>query len=269
MYFWGESPYGTVPYDPVMADQINASVPLPDGAFNATADQLPGTQPRIPWVAPNFFYVTFAQAAYYVASLNYNSTAFPECGALGPGQPGLSTNDPSWTQSSSPWATPRQCVWPSALDNNRVCDDGSGQSSGAYTCGVPPPWSTDHQTLPGVVTPGTTWAAAVLSIRRRPRTCGNPYDATGNPRFSNPRVMRDEVTTDLNTIENGDWIVPAFLFMLESVTLESWTTLMYNLQGEACARANSRGQRHLGRATLQMGTTSTLRPCTASCLLSS
>lgn len=215
-----------------MAALVNASVPLPDGAFNATSDQLPGQQPNIPWTAPNFFYLTFAQAAYYVASLNYNSTAFPECGALGPGQPGLATDDPSWTQSTSPWATPRQCAWPSALDNNRVCDDGTGQSSGAYTCDVPPPWSTDRQTLPGIVKPGTTWAAAVLSIRRRPRTCGNPFDAKGNARFINSRVMRDEVTTDLNSIENGDWIVPAFLFMLESVTLESWSTLMYNLQGD-------------------------------------
>lgn len=231
VYFWGESPTGTVPSDPVMEVYVNASLPLPDGAYDATKDQVPGVARHIPWVAPNFFYLTFAQAAYYVASLTYNRTAFPECGAPGPGQPGLSTNDASWQQDTSPWAEPRQCVWPSDLQNNRVCDDGSGGAGGAYTCNGPaPPWAVDTSTLPGIVTPGTAWAAAVLSIRRKARTCGSPYDAQGNDRFTDARVMRDEVTSDINTIENGDWIVPAMLFMLESVTLESWSTLMYNLQ---------------------------------------
>ena len=230
VYFWGESPSGTVPSDPLMSAFPNATLPLPLRAYNDTADQILGSQPHIAWQAPNFFYVTFAQAAYYVASLTYNSTAFPECGSTGPGQPGLPLNDAKWAQDTSPWSTPRQCVWPSDLQNNRVCDDGSGGASGAYTCGAPQPWATDMATLPGIVQPHTSWAAAVISLRRKKRTCGSPYDSLGNKRFSDPRVMRDEVTTDLNTIQNGDWILPAMLFMLESVTLESWTTLMYNLQ---------------------------------------
>jgi hypothetical protein len=181
-----------------MAQYPNATVPLPAGARDATADQVPSAPQSVPWTPPSFFYVTFAQAAFYVASLTFNRTAFPECGAPAPGAPGLPTQDASWQQDTSPWATPRRCVWPSDLNNNRVCDDGG---MGANTCQDPQPWATDMVTLPSVVTQGSPWAAAVLSVRRKPRTCGSPYDGNGNPRFVDARVMRDEVTGDINTIE--------------------------------------------------------------------
>jgi len=60
-------------------------------------------------------------------------------------------NDPRWDKSSSPWRTPRDCVWPSVTQNyyQRLC---SLSGKGAYVC-------------------------------PQGQTCGSNYDYSGNARF--------------------------------------------------------------------------------------
>lgn len=104
----------------------------------------------------------------------------------------------TWTQASSPWATPRDCVWPIATNQTRNCNPDSD-------------WTT-HSCL--------LW-----------QTCGNNYDAFGNPRFSSHLIMRSA-----DYIEDLTWgyvgfnnIFDIFLNLFECLTMEGWTQYTYRL----------------------------------------
>lgn len=121
-------------------------------------------------------------------------------------------DDPSWTQSTSPWFLKQteKCIWP--IDNNdeRIC---SLSSIGNYHC--PPLY------LPGDDDP-------IL------RTCGSNYDAFGNPRFPNhlepygfERMKSGTYIESLNWgFTNFDNFGAAFLTTFQVITLEGWTNVM-------------------------------------------
>lgn len=131
-----------------------------------------------------------------------NRTAFPYCGVTDLGS-AIPLDDKAWEQVSSPWVTPRMCVWPTYDDTISTCaqDDGSGK----HKCGA--------------------WGSVQL-------TCGSNYDRFGNPRFAVQRVMDYAVWhTELSFGYNSfDWIGIGFLTIFQSITMEGWTDVMYNVQ---------------------------------------
>ncbi len=114
-------------------------------------------------------------------------------------------DDAAWTQSTSPWFIqgPKNCIWPVDDTDGRVC---SLNEVGRHHC------PSD-------------------------RTCGSNYDAFGNPRFidSNQpygysRMKYGTFIEDLNWgFTNYDSFLPAFLTTFQVITLEGWTSVMYQL----------------------------------------
>ena len=123
-------------------------------------------------------------------------------------------DDPTWTQSTSPWFVqgPQDCIWPIDNDDERVCSLGK---SGNHDC------PALHQSLGGKID----------------RTCGSNYDAFGNPRFIDSdkpygysRMKSGNFIEGLNWgFTNYDSFLPAFLSTFQSITLEGWTDIMYQV----------------------------------------
>jgi hypothetical protein len=116
-------------------------------------------------------------------------------------------NHDSWTQSTSPWLGGHDCYWPLAaeeLDNERVCTGTEKARSGGYEC------------------PGET-------------LCGSNYDIFGNERFNSAAIMESyaygDFTAGLNFgYTNFDNMANAFLTIFQSVTMEGWVDIMYQVQ---------------------------------------
>lgn len=162
----------------------------------------PGASPasQLPWDAPSPYYVDYGAATAYIYSIVNNRTAFPFCGAgqlvnpLANGSSGerwpasgIPLSESTWTDETSPWATPRMCVWLIDEDDDRVCSL-SGPGMGAYACQIDP--SVD-EALPLQLQPPSDLAVAnaTLALRFAPRTCGSSWDSFDNPRFADAGVM--------------------------------------------------------------------------------
>lgn len=123
-------------------------------------------------------------------------------------------DDPSWTQSSSPWFTkgPQDCIWPIDNSDERVC---SLSGKGGHKC------SPLYGSTSGAVN----------------RTCGSNFDRFGNPRFINtiepygyPRMKSGNFIEGLNWgFTNYDSFPSAFLTTFQAITLEGWTDVMYQI----------------------------------------
>ncbi len=123
-------------------------------------------------------------------------------------------DDRRWTQSSSPWFVqgPQDCIWPIDNDDERICSLGKG---GKHKCA--PIYQTDG--------------------RISERTCGSNFDSFGNPRFIDstepygyPRMKSGTFIEGLNWgFTNYDSFLPAFLTTFQSITLEGWTDIMYQV----------------------------------------
>lgn len=154
------------------------------------------------------FYVTKEQAEQYVHSLVNDREMFPYCGAgdfingneLGGVWPqtGIPVYSSSWTKDSSPWSTPRECVWPIDHADTRVC---TLSGTGLHSCGAE-------------------------------RWCGSNYDQFGNERFTHERVMQSSTfICDLNWgLTQFDSIGSAFLTIFQCITTEGWSSIMYQVQ---------------------------------------
>ncbi|CAM9437003.1 unnamed protein product, partial [Chrysoparadoxa australica] len=121
----------------------------------------------------------------------------------------VANDDPNWKRrKDSPWAIPRDCVWPVDEDDTRVCSRLPKYSGGWHQC---PNW-------PGDV-----------------KTCGSNYDWLGNPRFIDslepygyPRLDSGTFNEDLNWgFTVFDHFGKAILTVFQSVTVEGWTDVMY------------------------------------------
>lgn len=121
-------------------------------------------------------------------------------------------DDPSWTQSSSPWFLKGQqnCTWPIDNDDERVC---SLSSFGYHKCSV----------------------SYVSSLEKDiNRTCGSNYDKFGNYRFINDvkpygidRMNSGTYIEALNFgFTNFDSFISAFVTTFQIITLEGWTDIM-------------------------------------------
>jgi hypothetical protein len=116
-------------------------------------------------------------------------------------------DDGNWLKSTSPWATPQDCYWPVDETQMSFCRLNNG---GMYKC------------LHGTETiPKENWT-----------WCGSNFDAKGNPRFKNHRIMNEATFQgDLNWgYANYDNIFEALLTVFQVITLEGWTDLMYFAQ---------------------------------------
>eukprot|EP00947_MAST-08B_sp_MAST-8B-sp1_P003925 g3925.t1 len=105
----------------------------------------------------------------------------------------------SWTQRASPWRTPQPCFWPTNDDDMRLCNPAG---IGNHQCQLAVEW------------------------------CGSNYDPTGLPRFSNERALTDPTySEDLNWgITTFDNMGSAALSIFQSITMEGWVDIMYQLQ---------------------------------------
>ncbi len=122
-------------------------------------------------------------------------------------------DDPSWTQSTSPWFLkgPQNCTWPIDEDDERIC---SATGSGHHLC------SPIYNSL------------AEDDVVNR--TCGSNYDRFGNPRFINdiepygyPRMKSGTFVEDLNWgFTNFDTFLSAFITTFQVITLEGWTDIL-------------------------------------------
>ena len=128
--------------------------------------------------------------------------------------PGVPNDDPSWTAETSPWAEPRDCVWPVDGGDGRVCGPAG---RGARGCGRPAELSN-----------GT---ATVLVER----TCGSDHDAFGNARFVSSAVPYGHDRMEHAWYgESSNWGYTAFdstlgamMTAFQCVTLEGWSEVMY------------------------------------------
>jgi hypothetical protein len=197
-------------------------------------EELEAAPADLPWTLPDLNYVSYAAAANYVWQITYNRSAFPSCGAgelVDPGagpsgarwpDSGISVDDPTWTQSTSPWSTPQLCVWPMDSDDQRICSIGSS----GYRCGLDPTLTTD---LPRHIPAGSATANRTLQLRFTDRTCGSNYDADGNDRFIDGAFMASEDSADAleDGVVNFDNLGSALLLLFQCLTQEGWTTIMY------------------------------------------
>ena len=131
-----------------------------------------------------------ATAAAYIAQVVADREAYPWCA------PAL--HDDSWTFSTSPWHTARECVWPIVVSDTLLC---SPDESGLHTCG-PGQW------------------------------CGSNYDEFGNPRFAHEGFMNSGTfIKELNYgYTNFDWFAAAFLTIFQAITMEGWVDILYQIQ---------------------------------------
>lgn len=123
-------------------------------------------------------------------------------------------DDPTWTQSTSPWFIkgPQDCIWPIDNDDERVC---SLSSKGGHRC--TPLYQSNSESAN--------------------RTCGSNFDAFGNPRFVDtiqpygyPRMKSGNFVEGLNWgFTNYDSFPSAFVTSFQVITLEGWTDIMYQI----------------------------------------
>ena len=115
--------------------------------------------------------------------------------------------DDTWTQATSPWNTPQDCIWPLDSDNGRVC---SVDGTGMHTCNH---WDASAK----------TW-------------CGSAYDWKGNMRFISSLIPYDtfDRVKDGEFDEGLAWgftsydnIFRAFTSTFQAVSQEGWTGIMY------------------------------------------
>lgn len=126
--------------------------------------------------------------------------------------------EPSWTQSSSPWATSRECWWPLDSDDDRLCAFDS--SFGDHKC--------EHD--------------AQFMNESDFRWCGSNFDALGNRRFSGGLIEgvqwgAEDLTNNATFVEGLNWgyttfdnIFVAFLSIFQSITLEGWSDILYQVR---------------------------------------
>lgn len=127
---------------------------------------------------------------------------------------GVPNDDPSWTVETSPWATPRDCVWLVDEGDGRICGPGG---RGGRGCDRPAELSN-----------GT----ATVSVER---TCGSDHDAFGNARFVSSEIPYGHDRMEHATYNAAfNWGYTAFDSTLEAlmtafqcVTLEGWSEVMF------------------------------------------
>ena len=124
----------------------------------------------------------YCNASAYFATIAFDHVAYPPCSdAQGNVIP---IDDDSWTtQKSSPWNTPRQCVWPIDSSDSRLCT----LADGIHSCSS---FSWDSTTCAGVR--GTLQPANIsgpVGTGTTYPTCASSYDRFGNERFVNDRFM--------------------------------------------------------------------------------
>eukprot|EP00945_MAST-04E_sp_MAST-4E-sp1_P008438 g8438.t1 len=115
-----------------------------------------------------------------------------------PGVP-IPVENPNWVDmKDSPWIESQPCFWPSDASDERVCS--LPDSSGDYEC-------PNHL------------------------ACGSAYDSFGNPRFRDPRAMRqaDFVEGRNFGFTNFDNFINAFVTIFQCITMEGWVDVMYQL----------------------------------------
>lgn len=127
----------------------------------------------------------------------------------------LVSDQPSWTKDDSPWSTPRDCWWPVDADDERLCTT----TSGKHKC--------HHSDL----IDESEW-----------RWCGSNYDALGNARFTGGIVngevwTEDRLMTNATYLESLNWgyttfdnIFVAFLTIFQSITMEGWSDIQYQVR---------------------------------------
>lgn len=126
-------------------------------------------------------------------------------------------DEPSWTQSSSPWSTPRECWWPIDSEDERLCTSNSG--SGKHKCEHDERYMNESEF----------------------RWCGSNYDALGNPRFTGGVIGGVEwgaarLTDNATFVQSLNWgytnfdnIFVAFLTIFQSITMEGWSDVLYQV----------------------------------------
>lgn len=139
------------------------------------------------------------------------------------------TDDESWTQRSSPWATARDCWWPLDVEDTRLCAFDS--SSGNHKC--------DHN-------------AESTASEGDFRWCGSNYDALGNQRFTGGVIegvewSAAELTANATFVEDLAWgyttfdnMFAAFLSIFQSITLEGWSDILYQVLVCVCVYVRCR-----------------------------
>ncbi|CAN0277135.1 unnamed protein product [Pylaiella littoralis] len=127
-------------------------------------------------------------------------------------------DEPSWTQSSSPWSTPRECWWPVDSEDERLCTSNSG--SGKHKCEHDERYMNTSEF----------------------RWCGSNYDALGNPRFAGGVIEGVEwkasrLTDNATFVQSLNWgytnfdnIFVAFLTIFQSITMEGWSDILYQIK---------------------------------------
>eukprot|EP00752_Nemacystus_decipiens_P011295 g10037.t1 len=127
-------------------------------------------------------------------------------------------DEPSWTQSTSPWSTPRECWWPIDAEDERLCTSNSG--SGKHKCEHDPLYMNETDF----------------------RWCGSNYDAMGNPRFASGVIEGVEweaarLTDNATFVQSLNWgytnfdnIFVAFLTIFQSITMEGWSDILYQIK---------------------------------------
>ena len=126
-------------------------------------------------------------------------------------------DEPSWSKSDSPWSTSRECWWPLDLEDDRLC--AFDTASGNHKCHHDPTFMDESEF----------------------RWCGSNYDATGNQRFSGGVIEgvewgARELTENATFVERLNWgyttfdnIFVAFLSIFQSITLEGWSEILYQV----------------------------------------
>lgn len=127
-------------------------------------------------------------------------------------------DEPSWTQSSSPWSTPRECWWPVDSEDERLCTAASG--SGKHKC------EQDSR---------------YMNVSEF-RWCGSNYDALGNARFAGGVIEgvewdADRLVANATYVRSLNWgyttfdnIFVAFLSIFQSITMEGWSDILYQVR---------------------------------------
>lgn len=127
-------------------------------------------------------------------------------------------DEPLWTQRSSPWSTPRDCWWPLDTEDERLCAFDS--SPGKHKC--------DHD--------------ARYMEQEDFRWCGSEFDALGNRRFRGGLIegvewQAGELAVNATFVESLNWgyttfdnIFDALLSIFQSITLEGWSEIMYQVR---------------------------------------
>lgn len=137
-------------------------------------------------------------------------------------------DEPSWTKSTSPWSTPRECWWPLDTEDERLCTSTSGQ----HKCAHNPLYMNESEF----------------------RWCGSNYDALGNPRFTGGIIegtywTTDRLMTNATYLESLSWgyttfdnIFVAFLSIFQSITMEGWADIQYQVRRTARNDTTTRDQ---------------------------